>query len=357
MKYKGALIGCGAISRKHIDAFEYIEDSCELTAVCDLDTEKAGAAAARYSELTECPSPKIYSDYKEMLETEKPDIAAIATSSSLHYPMTKDALQAGCHVILEKPIALAAEEMDSLIDLADEKQRKTAVCYISRYAPHILKLREAVEKGRFGRILNGSIQVNWNRNNEYYKQASWRGTWDKDGGALMNQCTHGIDLLQWMMNDKAVKIHGLIRRYLRPIESEDFGAALIEFENGGIGSVQGSVDVYPKNHDETLSLFGEKGTVVFGGVAVNEVISWKFEDGNGGEEDEIISMAQNYRGHALLYKDFIQALRHDREPLIPLKEGRKSVDIVLGIYKSMKEEKSVELPVSFSTLDMKNVTL
>ena len=357
MKYKGALIGCGAISRKHIDAFEFIKDGCELSAVCDIDTEKAEKIAARYAEAAENTPPKVYADYREMLETEKPDLAAVATSSSLHYPMAQDVLKAGAHLILEKPIALDAGEMDSLISLAEEKQRKTAVCYISRYAPHILKLREAVEKGRFGRILNSSIQVNWNRNNDYYKQASWRGTWDKDGGALMNQCTHGIDLLQWMMNDRAVKIHGLVRRYLRPIESEDFGAAMIEFENGGIGSVQGSVDVYPKNHDETLSIFGEKGTVVFGGVAVNEVISWKFEDGNDGEEDEIISMAQNYRGHALLYNDFIKALIHDREPLIPLTEGRKSVDIVLGIYKSMKEGKPVELPVSFSTLDMKNVKL
>jgi predicted dehydrogenase len=250
-----------------------------------------------------------------------------------------------------------------MIAAAKKAGRKLAVCFQNRFNAPVQKLRAALEAGRFGRILHGMVQIRWSRNENYYTEAPWRGTWEQDGGTLMNQCTHGIDLLQWMMGENAIRVQARTRRFLRPIEAEDFGAAIVEFKNGAIGIIEGTADIYPSNLNETLSIFGEKGSVVIGGLAVNKLETWRFADAavKGDTEEKVLNPAEKDPptvygfGHTALFEDFIEALEQNREPLVNGEKGKKALEIILAIYKSQKTGLPVELPCNFSTLDMKGI--
>jgi predicted dehydrogenase len=258
-------------------------------------------------------------------------------------------------------MALSAKDADEMISIAKEKKLKLAVCFQNRFNAPIQRLRTALEAGRFGKIMHGMVQIRWNRNEGYYAEAPWRGTWEHDGGTLMNQCTHGIDLLQWILGEDAVRVQAQTRRFIRPIEAEDFGAAIVEFKSGAVGIIEGSAGVYPKNLNETLSIFGEKGTVVVGGLAVNKIETWRFSDAEaiGDTEDKVLNPGEKDPptvygfGHTALFKDFVEAIKNDRESIISGESGKKSLEIILAIYKSQKTGKPVDLPSDFSTLDMK----
>jgi predicted dehydrogenase len=322
--------------------------------------EKAKKNAEIYSQSIPNCGIGCYSDYREMLAELKPDIVSIATESGKHKDIAIDCLNAGCHVICEKPMALSTRDADSMITTARKNTRKLAVCFQNRFNAPVQKARTALETGRFGKILHGMIQVRWNRNETYYAEAPWRGTWAQDGGTLMNQCTHGIDLLQWMMGEDAVRIQAQTRRFLRPIEAEDFGAAIVEFKSGAVGIIEGTADIYPGNLNETLSLFGEKGSVVIGGLAVNKLETWRFSDSNilGDTEDKILNPGEKDPptvygfGHSALFRDVFESIQNDREPLVSGDKGKKALDIILGIYKSQKTGKPVDLPCVFSTDEM-----
>jgi predicted dehydrogenase len=360
MKLKAALIGCGRISFKHIEAYIDNIDRFELIAVCDPVLERAEQIAGMYRKsITGC-SVGGYADYREMLAKLKPDIVSIAAESGKHTGIAVDCLNAGCHVICEKPMALSTNDADSMIRAAKKNARKLAVCFQNRFNAPVRRARAALEAGRFGKILHGMIQVRWNRNEAYYAEAPWRGTWAQDGGTLMNQCTHGIDLLQWMMGEDAVRVQAQTRRFLRPIEAEDFGAAIVEFKSGAVGIIEGTADIYPRNLNETLSVFGEKGSVVIGGVAVNKLETWRFSDADtaGDTEDKILNPGEKDPptvygfGHSALFRDVFESVLNDREPLVSGEKGKKALDIILAIYKSQKTGKPVNLPCSFSTLEM-----
>lgn len=360
---KLALIGCGRISFKHIEAAVNNRKDIQLVACCDPIVERAKQRASEYQSSMSNAMVGTYTDYREMLEKEKPDICAIATESGYHPQIAIDCLNAGCHVICEKPMALSTHDADAMIAAADKNDKKLAVCFQNRFNLPVQKVRAAYEAKRFGRILHGMIQVRWNRNEEYYKEAAWRGTWKLDGGTLMNQCTHGIDLLQWMMGEDAVRVQAQTRRFLRPIEAEDFGAAIVEFKSGAIGIIEGSADIYPKNLNETLSLFGDTGSVVIGGLAVNKIEAWRFADTDkvGDTEDKVLNPNEKDPptvygfGHSALYKDFIEAIAQNREPLVSGRAGKKALEIILAIYKSQKTGQPVELPCAFSTNDMQGL--
>ena len=356
-----ALIGCGRISFKHIEAFIDNKDFMTLVATCDPVVDRAEAKKAEY--LKSIPNSKIevFADYKEMLSVIKPDIVTIATESGKHRDIAIDCLNAGAHVICEKPMALSTKDAQDMIDAAEKNNKKIAVCFQNRFNAPVQKLREAYDKNRFGRILHGMVQVRWNRNEAYYAEAPWRGTWEQDGGTLMNQCTHGIDLLQWMMGEDAVRVQAQTRRFLRPIEAEDFGCAIVEFASGAVGIIEGTADVYPKNLNETLSIFGEKGTAVIGGLAVNKIETWRFSDAElvGDTEEKVLDPNAKDPptvygfGHTALFKDFVKAITENREPLISGEKGKKALDIILAIYESQKTGKAIDLPNNFSTLEMK----
>ena len=365
MKLKAALIGCGRISFKHIEAIVNNKEQIELVAVCDPVTEKAEAKKTEYLKAIPGATVSVYTDYQKMLAEVKPDLVSIATPSGMHCSIACDALNAGCHVITEKPMALSTDDAQLMIDTAKKNGKKLAVSFQNRFNAPVQKARVAYEKGRFGRMLHGMISVRWNRNESYYAEADWRGTWEQDGGTLMNQCTHGIDLLQWMMGEDAVRVQAQTRRFLRPIDAEDFGCAIVEFASGAVGIIEGTADVYPKNLNETLSLFGEKGSVVIGGLAVNKIETWRFSDAQQVGDTEEVVLDPNAGdpptvygfGHSALFKDVIEAIESGREPLVSGEKGKKALDIILAIYESQKTGKPVDLPNHFNTLEMKGVDL
>lgn len=335
-KLKVAIVGCGRISHKHVEALINNNKEAVLVSVCDIIEDKAIELKNQYEDVIKESNVKVYTDYKEMLESEDIDVVAISTESGYHAKHAIDCLNKDKHILIEKPMALSVEDADNIIALAKEKNKKVCISHQNRFNPPIQKLRRAIEEGRFGKIINGTARILWTRDDNYYNQAPWRGTKALDGGTLMNQCIHNIDLLQWMMGSEVERIHAERDTYLRNIEMEDFGAILMRFKNGAIGLVEGSACVYPKNLEETLSIFGEKGTVVIGGLAVNEIKTWQFEDERDyDKEDESSDVDSVYgKGHTPLYKDFIDAINNNREPLVSGEEGKKAMEIILKAYGS-----------------------
>ena len=358
-KLKFAIIGCGRISYKHVEALAKNNEEAELVATCDVVLEKAEAKKKEYIEKTGASENSIhtYEDYKEMLEKEDIDVVTIATESGYHAEIAIYSMKNGVNALVEKPMALSIEDSNEMIKVAKENNVKLGVCHQNRFNKPIKKLRSAVEEGKFGRIINGTARILWNRNMGYYEQAPWRGTWELDGGTLMNQCIHNIDLLQWMMGGVVERVYAECDTYLRDIEAEDFGAVIIRFKSGAIGIVEGTACVYPTNLEETLSVFGETGAVSIGGLAVNELETWRFAE----EDEEAVKNEVNVKivnvygeGHTPLFKDVIDAINEDRAPLVSGEEGQKAMSIILAAYKSRKTGMPVQFPLTdFKTLDMK----
>lgn len=355
MSLKYALIGCGRISPNHIAAA--LENNLEIVALCDIEESKMDETIVKFN-LTE--GVRKYTNYKEMLKKEKPELIAICTESGKHGKIALACIDAGSNLIIEKPIALSLQEGDKIIKKAKEKNIKVSACHQNRFNKSVQKIREAVEKKRFGRLLYGTAHIRWNRSEDYYKQAPWRGTWEQDGGALMNQCIHNIDLLRWMMGDEIIEVVGMTDNLMHDfIEAEDLGMALIKFSNGSYGIVEGTTNIYPKNLEETLYIFGEKGTVKAGGKSVNLIEEWQFADNLDDSEEIKEKYHENPPniygfGHNPLYTDMIDAIKNDRKPYVTAEDGRRALELVLAIYKSAAEGKSVKLPLdNCSTLDFK----
>ncbi len=354
MKY--ALIGCGRISPNHIVAAQ--RNKLDIVAICDVVPSHMKDKVIKFK----LPSSvKCYTDYKEMLVMEQPELVAIATESGKHAQIALDCMMIGhANVIIEKPIALSLEEADQIIDMAKQQGVKVCACHQNRFNKSIQKIREAVEMERFGRMFYGTAHIRWARDYEYYARAKWRGTWEQDGGALMNQCIHNIDLLCWMMGDEVECVMGMTDRLKHDyIEAEDLGIALIKFRNGSYGIVEGTTDIYPQNLEETLYLFGEKGTVKAGGTSVNVIEEWCFSDMLDDPEEIKQQFHENPPnvygyGHTPLYADVIQAIIEDRQPYVDAYAGRRALELVLAIYKSAVEGGRVDLPLDkCATIDFK----
>lgn len=354
MKY--ALIGCGRIAVNHMKAA--INNELEIVAVCDVLEEKMEELLAKYG-LEKDESIKRYTDYKKMIEELQPELASIATESGIHAEIALYCIEKGVNLIIEKPMAMSIEDANKIIDLAEKKNVKVSACHQNRFNVAIQKLRKAVESGRFGKLSHGSIHVRWNRNAGYYEQAPWRGTWEQDGGALMNQCIHGIDLLRWMMGDEIEEIYGATRQQFHDyLEAEDVGMAVIKFKNGAIGTIEGTTNVFPKNLEETLYIFGENGTVKIGGTSTNNIDVWDFaveteeDQENKGLEEETSNVYGN--GHTSLFADVMDAIENDRKPYVDAVAGRNALEVVLSIYKSQKTAAPVKFPLTeFASTDMK----
>ena len=354
MKY--ALIGCGRISPNHVAAA--IKNNLDIVAVCDIVPEHMENILSKFE--IDNSNIKRYTNYIEMIETEKPELVAIATESGKHAEIAINCINHGINVIIEKPIALNLEDADKIIDAA--KKNNVVVCanHQNRFNKSIQRIRKEVEKGSFGKMMYGTAHIRWNRGPEYYKQAPWRGTWEQDGGALMNQCIHNIDLLRWMMGDEVTEVcaytDNLIHDY---IDAEDLGMAIVKFKNGSYGIIEGTTTIYPKNLEETLYLFGSKGTVKAGGKSVNVIEEWNFE--NMDEDPEMIKknnseMPENVYGfgHTPLYTNVINAINTHTKPLIDAEAGKRALELVLAIYKSAAENRPVKLPLDkCSTMDFK----
>lgn len=353
MRY--ALIGCGRISTNHIKAA--VNNKLEIVGVCDILPEKMEELLEKH-ELKNDKSIHRYTDYKELIAAEKPELISIATESGNHAEIALYCIEAGINVIIEKPMAMSIADANKIIELAEEKHVKVSACHQNRFNVAVQELRKAVESGRFGKISHGSIHVRWNRNKGYYDQAPWRGTWAQDGGALMNQCIHGIDLLRWMMGDEVEEVYGATRQQFHDyLEAEDVGMAVVKFKNGAIGTIEGTTNVYPKNLEETLYVFGENGTVKIGGTSTNNIDVWDFADEteadskNKGLEEATSNVYGN--GHTSLFADVMDAIENDRKPYVDAVAGRNALEMVLAIYKSQKMNQVVKLPLhDFSSFDM-----
>lgn len=346
MKY--ALIGCGRIAVNHVKAA--VNNKLEIVAVCDILSEKMEALLAKQG-LANDKSIQRYTDFKRMI-ADHPEIQliSIATESGLHAEIALYCIEQHINVIIEKPMAMSIADADKIIAAAKENNVKVSACHQNRFNVAVQKMRQALETGRFGKLSHGSIHVRWNRNKEYYDQAPWRGTWAQDGGALMNQCIHGIDLLRWMMGEKIVEVYAQTKQQFHHyLQAEDLGMAVVSFKNGAIGTIEGTTNVYPKNLEETLYLFGEQGTVKIGGTSTNNIDVWDFADetnadnANKGLKEETSNVYGN--GHTSLFADVVDAINKDRTPYVDAVAGRNALELVLAIYKSAAEGKPVQLPL------------
>ena len=350
MKY--ALIGCGRISPNHIAAAK--ANGLEFVALCDIDPKNMHDKIVKF----DLDGVRTYTDYREMLEKERPELVAVTTESGRHAAVALDCIDAGCNVIIEKPIALSLADADEIIRRGKEKGVKVCANHQNRFNKSVQKIREAIEKERFGKMLHGTAHIRWHRDWEYYSRAKWRGTWEQDGGALMNQCIHNIDLLRWMMGGEIDCVMGMTDNLCHDyIEAEDIGIAIIRFKNGAYGIVEGTTNVYPVNLEETLYLFGEKGTVKAGGISDNIIEEWRFADMLDDPAEVKATYGENPPnvygyGHTPLYADMIDAIENDREPYVTAEDGRQALELVLAIYKSAAEGRPVKLPLAdCSTMD------
>ena len=350
MKY--ALIGCGRISPNHIEAAK--NNKLEFVAMCDIKPN----AMKEKSESFGLENVHKYTDYKEMLSIEKPTLVAIATESGKHAAIALDCIEAGCNVIIEKPIALSIADADAIIETA--KTNNVLVCanHQNRFNKSVQYMRKALEEGRFGKLSHGAAHIRWNRGKCYYNQAPWRGTWAQDGGCLMNQCIHNIDLLRWMMGDDVEEVMAYTDQLEHPyLETEDLGMALVKFSNGSYGLIEGTTNVYPKNLEETLYVFGQKGTAKTAGTSDNIIEVWNFEDGLDDPEYVKETFGENPPnvygfGHTPLYADMIDAIKNHRPPYVDGEAGKRALEMILAIYKSAAEHRPIKLPLeNCSTMD------
>lgn len=354
MRY--ALIGCGRIATNHIKAA--VANKLEIAAVCDIVPEKMPALLAKHG-LENDKSIKYYEDYIKLLDEVKPELVSIATESGVHAEIALACIDRGIHVIIEKPMAMSMADADEIIRRSEEKHVKVSVCHQNRFNVAVQKTRAALEAGRFGRLSHGSIHVRWNRDRNYYDQAPWRGTWEQDGGCLMNQCIHGIDLLCWMFGGEVDEVYGATRQQFHDyLEAEDVGMAVVKFRNGAIGTIEGTVNVYPKNLEETLYIFGQNGTVKIGGTSTNNIDVWDFADETEADSEnknlkEVTSNVYG-NGHTSLFADVMDSIENDRTPYVDAVSGRNALEIILAIYKSQKTGMPVKLPLKeFASTDMK----
>ena len=355
MEIKYALIGCGRISPNHLTAA--LNNKLNIVGLCDVIIEKANKHIIDYNlQLT----TRSYNDYKVMIEKEKPNLIAIATESGNHAEIAKYCIKKNIHLIIEKPIALSLDDADEIIELSKKYNVVVSACHQNRFNKSIQKIRESLEQQRFGRLFHGTAHIRWNREKDYYTQAPWRGTWEQDGGALMNQCIHNIDLLRWMMGNEIDEVFAYTDNLKHDyIEAEDLGIAVVKFKNGAYGIIEGTTNIYPRNLEETLYIFGEKGTVKAGGKSVNIIEEWMFAD-NLDNSDEV---KKKYKenpptvygfGHTPLYTNVLNSIEKNIDPYVTALDGRNALELVLAIYKSAKEKKPIKFPIyNFSTLNMK----
>ena len=338
-----ALIGCGRISANHFSAIESHESSLELVDICDTDPVALKNATNR-------TAAKGHSNLTELLQTSKADLVVLATPSGLHSVQTIQVAQSGRHVMTEKPMATRLNDGLRMVEAAEAANVRLFVVKQNRHNATIKLIKQAIAQGRFGKIYSVVVNVFWTRPQTYYDSANWRGTWDFDGGALMNQASHYIDLLNWLIGP-VESVMAFTATLARDIEVEDTGVVALRWRSGALGTVNVSMLTYPKNMEASVTILGEKGTVRVGGVAVNEIQTWDFNEQK--TEDTQIANASYQTtsvygfGHKLFYDNVIKTLRGEAEPETDGREGLKTLELLIAIYLSARESKRVALPLEF----------
>ena len=339
-----ALAGCGRISKSHFDAFDKHQDRAELVAVCDTDPKALAAAHER----TGAPA---HPSLEAMLAKAECDAVVLATPSGLHPAHAIRVAEAGRHVVTEKPMATRWEDGKRMVEACDRAGVQLFVVKQNRLNPTVRLVKRAIQKHRFGRIFSVSCNVFWTRPQEYYDAAKWRGTWEFDGGAFMNQASHYVDLLEWLVGP-VESVQAFTATLARRIEVEDTGVAAIRWRNGALGSINVTMLTYPRNLEGSITILGEKGTVRLGGVAVNKIEHWEFAEPD--PEDDAQWQEASYQtssvygfGHMLYYDNVIKALRGEAPPDTDGREGLRSLELLVAIYESARDGRRVGLPLQY----------
>ena len=362
-KRKVIIIGCGRVAAKHIKAIKKLDSRLTLSALVDV----SDTAPKKLLESSKMPADqvKIFSDYKEAIDTIKPDIVAVTVPSGLHCQIAEYALNSGCNLLLEKPMTMSSGESRKIYELSKATGKKIAMGHIYRYFPLVDLLRKDIAAGRFGKVTHGTIYVRWGHGMDYYDSAAWRGTWRSDGGAMMNQTIHAIDLLVWLMGSKPVEAKAMLAQRVRKIEAEDLGMAILRMDDGSLASIEGTTATSDKDHCAMFTVLCENGTVSLG--LKRGIPKLDIRDGNNKKLNMHYVMKQiSSKGfssllnalnpHTGIYADFADAIDNDRQPLADALSGYSSVDTLMGIYKSAKEDRSISLPLTedFASEDMNN---
>lgn len=338
---KFALVGCGRIAKRHSDLLGLNQiKNASLVAVCDLVEEKAKKISKKF----EIP---YYTDMDNMMKNEDIDVVSVLTESGYHAKNVINLAKYGKHIIVEKPMALTLDSADSMIKACDEKNIKLFVVKQNRFNIPVVKLREALDANRFGKLVLGTVRVRWSRNQDYYDQAWWRGKWSMDGGVLTNQASHHVDLLEWMMGD-VESVFAKSATALVNIEAEDTAVVTLKFKNGALGIIEATTAIRPKDLEGSISILGEKGTVEIGGFAVNKMLHWDFKEKVKGDNRVMEKYSVNPPnvygfGHQAYYENAVDCIVNNKTHLIDGLTGRKSLELISAIYESIETGKEVAL--------------
>lgn len=342
-KIRLAVIGCGKISKNHFDAIEKHTEDIELSAVCDSDKIVLTDVTVRYG----IPG---FTSLGELLSSIDTDIISLCTPSGMHPEQTIQAAGQGVHVMTEKPMATRWKDGLAMVKACDDAGVRLFVIKQNRQNSTLQLLKRAISEKRFGKIHMVSLNVFWTRPQEYYDSAKWRGTWELDGGAFMNQASHYVDLLDWLIGPIA-DIQAMTGTLARDIEVEDSGVMNIRWRNGAMGSMSVTMLTYPKNFEGSITILGEKGTVRVGGIAVNDIQHWDFDEPQPYDakvKDTNYPTASVYGfGHPLYFKNVIDVLRGRAEPETDGREGLKSLEVLIATYLSARDNKTVSLPLEY----------
>lgn len=338
------LIGCGRIAKRHADILGHHQvEGATLAAVCDLDLTKAQALGEMFS----VPS---FTCMDEMMLTEDIDVAVVLTPSGSHAEHVIQLAKFGKHIMVEKPMALTLDDADAMIAACDRHNCKLFVIKQNRFNLPVIKLREALEEGRFGKLVMGTVRVRWARHQAYYDQDPWRGTWRMDGGVLTNQASHHVDLLEWMMGE-VESVYAMATTRLADIETEDTAVVTLKFRNGALGIIEATTAARPTNIEGSVSVLGEKGTVVVGGIAVNRMDTWTFEDKRPDDDVVLAEFSENPPdvygfGHKAYYAHVVRCISEGGPNLVDGMAGRKSLELISAIYESIETGQEVRLRFS-----------
>jgi UDP-N-acetyl-2-amino-2-deoxyglucuronate dehydrogenase len=342
-KIRLAVVGCGRISANHFSSIAKYEDDIELVAVCDNDGRALEKASNEYG-------VEGYKALTEMLDKVDLDVVSLCTPSGLHSDQVIQIAAAGKHIISEKPMATRWRDGVDMVKACDRAGVRLFIVKQNRRNTTLQLLKRAVEEGRFGRIYMVTLNVFWTRPQEYYDSAKWRGTWELDGGAFMNQASHYVDLIDWLIGP-VEKIQAMTGTLGRDIEVEDTGVMNIKWRNGAMGSMSVTMLTYPQNYEGSITILGENGTVSIGGVAVNEIKHWDFADKR--DYDDTI-MDASYEttsvygfGHPLYYRNIIDVFRGEAEQETDGREGLRSLEVLIAAYLSARDGRTVSLPLEY----------
>jgi predicted dehydrogenase len=343
MTLKFALVGCGRIAKRHSELLGFKEiDGASLISVCDIVEEKARKVGNHFS-------VPYFTDMHQMMQSVQVDVVVVLTESGNHAKHVVELARHGKHIVVEKPMALRLQDADAMIEACDTAGVKLFVVKQNRFNVPVVKLREAINQNRFGKLVLGTVRVRWCRAQSYYDQAPWRGTWALDGGVLTNQASHHVDLLEWMLGE-VDSVFAMSTTALANIESEDTAVVTLRFRNGALGVIEATTAARPKDLEGSISILGEGGSVEIGGFAVNKMKEWNFVKPQLGDDEVMEKYSVNPPsvygfGHQAYYEHVVDCINNNRQNLVDGPTGRKSLELINAIYESIETGKEVSLQV------------